>query len=236
MDCTSKLIRKLRQKKLSCARTKAESIVVNVLAPFALEELLSDLKNVNFISVMFDASNHGNIKVIPLLLRYFKPDGRIYVKLLQVKDFHVETSDIVTNYILDSLDQHDLRQKVVGLSADNTNTNFGGASRKGKCNVFTKLQSELPRELLGIGCSAHILNNCIKSACDRLPIDIESVLIKVYGYSKIHTVRAANLKHFCEESQVEYKKILGYCCTRWLSLMPAVERVLQMYEPLKAYF
>lgn len=30
--------------------------------------------------------------------------------------------------------------------------------------------------------------------------------------------------------------MLGYGKTRWLALMPALERVLKMYQPLKNYF
>lgn len=44
------------------------------------------------------------------------------------------------------------------------------------------------------------------------------------------------LKEFCEEAAVEYKRMLGYCETRWLALMPALERFLQLYAPFEAYF
>jgi hypothetical protein len=39
-----------------------------------------------------------------------------------------------------------------------------------------------------------------------------------------------------EEAEMQYKRMLGYSKTRWLSLSPAVERILQMYSPLKYYF
>ncbi|GLV61240.1 hypothetical protein CBL_21069, partial [Carabus blaptoides fortunei] len=34
----------------------------------------------------------------------------------------------------------------------------------------------------------------------------------------------------------DFSMILGYSQTRWLALLPAIERVLQMFLPLKAYF
>ena len=52
----------------------------------------------------------------------------------------------------------------------------------------------------------------------------------------IYTVRTSELKTFCDDVEVQYKKLLGYCKTRWLALLPAIERVLQMYLPLKSYF
>jgi hypothetical protein len=39
MDCTSSVIRRLHEEKFSCRRTKCESTVVNVLAPFAMQQL-----------------------------------------------------------------------------------------------------------------------------------------------------------------------------------------------------
>jgi len=44
VDCTSSIIRNLFSKKFRCARTKCESIVVNVFAPFALCEVINDLR------------------------------------------------------------------------------------------------------------------------------------------------------------------------------------------------
>lgn len=49
-------------------------------------------------------------------------------------------------------------------------------------------------------------------------------------------VREETFKQFCEAAGTEYQKLLGYSKTRWLALMPAVERVLQLFVPLKNYF
>lgn len=60
-----------------------------------------------------------------------------------------------------------------------TNTNFGGAKLKGTGNIFSKLQNKLGHKLIGIGCAAHILHNCIQNAVNKLPLlDIESVVVK----------------------------------------------------------
>lgn len=50
----------------------------------------------------------------------------------------------------------------------------------------------------------------------------------------MYTVRVEALKEFCTET--EYHQMLGYSKTRWLALMPALERVIKMYQPLKSYF
>jgi hypothetical protein len=46
MDCTSSVIRRLHEVKFSCGRTKCETIVVNVLAPFAMQQISEELESV----------------------------------------------------------------------------------------------------------------------------------------------------------------------------------------------
>jgi hypothetical protein len=91
-------------------------------------------------------------------------------------------------------------------TADNTNSNFGGVKRKWNENVFRKVQSDLYRPILGIGCSAHIVNNSVQTACDSLPLDIEVIVINIYKYFHIYAVRVMKLKEFCEFVETDYKK------------------------------
>lgn len=235
-DCTSKLVQKCFEAKYGCARTKTEAIVSNVLAPFAAEELENDLKSVNYVTLFTDSSNHQSTKVFPILVRYFKPDAGVYVKILELTNLNGETAEIVSNYLTETITKHKLDTKVVGLCADNTNSNFGGAARLGKSNVYRHLEKTLKRSLIGVGCAAHIMNNAVQSATDCLPIDVQSIVVKIYSYFHIYTVRVESLKEFCEFVQVEYHQLLGYCKTRWLALAPAVGRFLEMFAPLKSYF
>lgn len=235
-DCASKLIQSCFEQKFRCARTKTEAIVVNVLARTAIEELEVDLGKSHCITILTDASNHGNTKIFPVLVRYFIPYDGIQVKILDLQDQPGESSDIVVNYLIQVLRENNLSAKIVAFCGDNTNCNFGGAARRGVNNVYAKLKSSLEKPLIGIGCGAHIIHNAIKTAADGLPVDFECIIVKIYSFFYIYTVRVEALKEFCSETETEYQKLLGYSKTRWLALMPAIERVLKMYEPLKKYF
>jgi hypothetical protein len=63
MDCTSSVIRNLHVQKFSCDQTKCEAIVVNVLAPFAMQQILEELETVKYISVTVDTSNHKSLQL-----------------------------------------------------------------------------------------------------------------------------------------------------------------------------
>lgn len=64
-------------KKMSCGKSKAEAVVTNVLAPKAIEEVLTQLKNdvkpLPF-SLQTDASNKGNRKMFPLAVQFFNSE------------------------------------------------------------------------------------------------------------------------------------------------------------------
>jgi hypothetical protein len=47
MDCTSSVIRSHKEKS-SCGRTNCESVVVNVLAPFAMQQICEELESVTY--------------------------------------------------------------------------------------------------------------------------------------------------------------------------------------------
>lgn len=222
--------------KFTCARTKCEAIVTNVLCPYIMNQVKTELKDANFVTVFTDASNHKDVKLFPLMIRYFVPLAGVKVKILDMQSLPGETAQTICKFLVDALQRHGLTEKVVGFCADNANTNFGGLKRRGRNNVFAIMQDDLGRKLLGIGCAAHIVHNAIQTAGDCLPIDVEAVIMKIYYYFYIYTVRVQSFTEFCDFADVEYQRILGYGKTRWLSLMPAVERVLKLFPALKSYF
>lgn len=124
---------------------------------------------------------------------------------------------------------------MVGFCGDNCPTNFGSRDRHGENNVYYRLKQYMPL-LFGIGCCAHFSHNALKHACDCLPIDIECIVVKIYSYFYIHTVRVEALKVICELSELEYSQLLGYANTRFLALGPAIGSILKLFEPLKEYF
>lgn len=236
MDCTSGLIRAFYDKPFTCARTKCEAIVSKVIYPHVKDQLKSDLEQCKFVTVAFDASNQREIKLMPILVRYFSIENGISVKVVEVASLPGETANEVATYVTRTAESHGIKSKIIGISADNTNTNFGGSKRKGQKNVFQLMEKSLGIELFGIGCSSHIVHNGIKAAADLLPMDVEIVIGKLFQYFKNYTVRTEKLKEFCEFCDVEYHKINGYTSTRWLALLPAIERLLALFEPLKSFF
>lgn len=98
-------------------------------------------------------------------------------------------------------------EKLVAFGGDNCNTNLGGSERR-EMNVFCLLKED--KYIEGIGCLAHIINNCIQCTVDCLSIDVESILCKIFNYFSINTVRVETLKEFSEYVDIDYKVILSH--------------------------
>ena len=75
-------------KKYSCAGTKNEAIINNVLAPYTVEDVLAERKehDIRYVGVATDDSNHKAIKLFPIITQYFDWDkGSPQSKLIEVK-------------------------------------------------------------------------------------------------------------------------------------------------------
>lgn len=235
-DCASQLFKRcFGIDKFSCSRTKCTAIITHVFAPLSVDAVKNELNMVNHISVYTDASNHGAIKLFPVVVRYFVPFVGVRVRLLNVVSEAGETSDTIVNVVLNAVKSYGLENKIVAYCADNARVNFGGENRGGVNNVFYKLKSEFPH-LLGLGCTAHIVHNALKFACDSLPFDIECIVVKIYSHFYIYAVRTALLQEFCENIDIEYLKLLGYAKTRFLAMAPAIKRILDVFDGLTLYF
>ena len=243
MNCTAPLMRTLFidseiAKQLSCGKTKTEAIINGVLAPRALNGVKEALSKVPFVSLSTDASNHGHHKLFPLVTQYFDyENGGIQVKLLDLKETNNEKAENVTNLIEGVLEKHNLTEKLSAFVADNAPINFGGLNRRGANNVLSLLKKKVSPNVIGVGCPAHILHNCAQHGLDQFgTFDIDVVVFKLFKHFSVYTLKTAELKDFCEFVQVQYQPLLSHSKTRWLSLFPAIERILKLFPALKSYF
>lgn len=193
-DCATKIFKScFNMTKFSCSQHKCQAIYV--FARHAKEVLKEDLAKCNFVSIYTDASNHGNIRIFPVLVRYFHPLSGAHVKVLDITSTPGETSTIISELILSAAEKYGLKKKIVCFCADNARVNFGGDTRGGQNNVYFRFKESLQNpNLIGIGCAAHIEHNALKYACDVFEFDLECVVVKLYTHFYRNTVRVTALK------------------------------------------
>lgn len=239
-DCANKLLPQILPdsniaKKVCCGRTKSEAIVKEVLGHLAEKLVVDALKSTDngtvHFSVMTDTSNKGNRKMYPICVQYFSFDRGCQTKLLDFVECSFETSDAISNNILQTLEKFDLNiENVTAFSADNTNANFGIHR-----SAYTLLKEKKPN-LLKAGCLAHVLNNTFKFALNKLAFDVEGVVLKIFSHFQSSSLRREDLKEFIEYTELEWRELVKHVPTRWLSLGPAIERILKFFPALMSYF
>ena len=102
-------------------------------------------------------------------------------KLIEFTNKANETADTIAINVKDTLEKRMLLKKCEAFTGDNCNTMFGGLRRNEQGhNVFSKLKKILNQSVIGVGCSAHVLDNCIHHGTERMNIDIENNINKIY--------------------------------------------------------
>jgi hypothetical protein len=217
-------------KAMKCGRTKAEAIVVNVLAPFSVEKHLNELSDKKF-SVSYDASNKGNIKLFPLAIKYFNKEQGIDNFLLDFYDDANETSSGIYNRIKSILNENKLEtNNLVSYCADNVSVNYGKNN-----SVFQKFAENDNSFILKANCNCHIIRNAAKFGMKKLPFDIENLVLKINAHFSCSAKRLNYLKQYYETSD-DYGKLLKHVPIRWLSLFPAIDKLIENIEPIFKYF
>lgn len=205
----------------------------------AIDMLKDSLKIANFISIGVDTSNRGNLKMLPVVVRYFSSTEGVQNKMIDFFKMEQETGEEVSDKVKLVIETFDLRSKFIALGADNCVSNFGGVDRGGQLNVFTRLKNEFQdRELVGCGCCAHLIHKAIEKACHTFQsfYDIEAVVVKIFGYFKHITVRNTRLQRLFSEDGSDEIKLLGYANTRFLGFKDCISRIIDCFDVLKTFF
>ncbi|KAL4126210.1 hypothetical protein QTP88_010436 [Uroleucon formosanum] len=203
IDCDSKLSSVIFNdsqiaSKISLGITKASSLIYNVLAPASMEEIVEKLRLGVFYSISTDASNHGHIKLFPIIVRFYSPDNGISTCLLDFYEDPDEKAIDIYNNIKNRIKALDLDfTNVSAYSADNANVNFG------KNNSVYKLVSQDNANILPAGCSAHMIHNVIRYAMEKCEFDVENLVLKVYGQLSYYAQRVQTLKEHFADAEIE---------------------------------
>lgn len=239
MQCTSEIVRCVfDQKQFACSASKASAIVTGVLEPMILNQIQLELDKALFVCLSTDTSSRKEVTMYPIIARYFLPLEGIKTRLIDFSNLFSEKGKDIFDVLKSSWEKWNIREKISSFCADNCKTNFGNTDREGgKLNVFFRLKEALGDNLVGVGCTAHILHNAPEDAClNALPFDIQHILVLIYKQFYASTKQTEALKAFCDEVSVEYSKVKGCPSTRFLAKKSSIISVLKVYGPLMQYF
>ncbi len=152
-------------KKLHCGRTKAKMIVKNVLCPASIELCLNELNksSTKKFSISTDASNKGNIKQFPIVLKFFSKSFGAKEFIIDIIDDSKEDSLSLFNNLKQVLESNDLSiNNIVSYTVDNASINQGK-----KKSVFKNLIS-VNKNIVKANGNCHVIHNSAKFGCITL--------------------------------------------------------------------
>jgi hypothetical protein len=121
---------------------------------------------------------------------------------------------------------------VSAISADNASVNYGKHS-----SVFQNLKKVNDR-IIAANFPAHILHNATKKAVDKMAVDVEVLVVKIFNHfssSAKHTAALKSVLAFLDNGE-EYTELLRHMTMWWLMLRPAIVQVGQKWPAIKSYF
>lgn len=94
-----------------------------------------------------------------------------------------------------------------------------------KFHSVYKLLTKDNEEILPAQCPVHLVHKTAKKGCDLLSCDIEAFIMKVFGYFSVSSKRAEALNEIFDFVEMEGERLFRQMPTRWLSLLPAIEKM-----------
>lgn len=71
---------------------------------------------------------------------------------------------------------------------------------------------------------------------NKLEVDVESLILKISSHFSKSAKRRANLQLQFQANEMQWEEIVKHVATRFLSLGPAVERIIKIWPALKSHF
>jgi len=108
----------------------------------------------------------------------------------------------------------------------------------GNVNSVTKRFRAVNPNIVHIECICHSIQLCSSHALKVMPRNVEFLLSETYKWFSQSTIRQHKYRdiYSCINVGEEPLKILKMSDTRWLSISPCVQRILDQYDELKLHF
>ncbi|KAL8593255.1 hypothetical protein ACOMHN_009909 [Nucella lapillus] len=210
-----------------CARTKTTSLLQTCSSTHQ-DALAEQMKNGPFI-IGTDGSQEGTEKFYPIVLRTLTPAGTITTELLANPTCDESaTGENIFGLLDRCLGRYDIPWKnCVALMCDNANVMTG--RNKGVISYVLRKNSEVHLA----GCVCHLLHISLKKGMKAFSkFDIDDILRQLHWYITKSTNRHQRLKAHQEACGVPAHAIVAHVPTRWLTMGPALLRILEQWEPL----
>ncbi|XP_026119257.1 protein NLRC3-like [Carassius auratus] len=218
-------------------RTKCTEMINGVLAPYFLKKLVADVGDQRFSLLLDESTDISVSKYLGVVIRYFSDTKQTIVStFLGLVELEGGDARSIARAVVAFLEKCGLKkEKLLGIGTDNASVMTGINNGVHK---FLKEEYGL-KDLILIRCVCHSLQLAVSHASnDTIPRSVEYLVRETYNWFSVSPKRREAYKAIyetinCGEKPLQITKV---CATRWLSIEPAVSRILDQWEELRLHF
>ena len=215
----------------SLNRFKAPEIIKSEIEPFFTNQIREKLKN-NFFSLIIDeATDISKKKFMAVMVQYVDDVYGTVCKLLALKECSQDaTSESLYSIIQTEILNQELSHNLIALVSDGAKVMNGAHN-----SLLQKIKTSHPY-IWCLYCICHCLHLTASKASEQFPEFVLEFVSKAYQLFSYSPKRIATFANIQEKMNFKVKKILRAGKTRWLSLEAAIKRLLDLWDPLEAYY
>ena len=221
----------------SMSRSKVSYLISDGLGRHFHNKLCEKLKNDdNPFSVQFDETGTvQNNKQCDVLVRtWCEEKGEVITRYLKSLMFgHAKGNDVAKGLLESVSEDGGLplnRFLCIGSDGPNVNKTIWN-------NLNESLKEKgLPGLLDFKPCTIHIVHNAFKYGLQTYGQDAEQLTLDIFYWFRAHPCRKEDFFDTQMGLGLDEELFLRHVQCRWLTLLPALQRILKQWEPLKQYF
>lgn len=219
--------------------SKVSYLVSEGLGPYFHKVIVEDIKTSNSkYTMQYDETTNKQIaKQLDIKVRYWSNSAdEVSVKHLQTYLMGHATGKQISDKLLSSVSSNGLPlSKLVMLGSDGPNVS------KTVWNIVNEKVMETERPggigLVNVGtCNLHVVNKAFGKGLTTCFNNIPELVIDVYHWFKLSAVRKEEFLAIQEEFGLPTHAFLKHVECRWLTLLPAIERIDEQWKALCHYF
>ncbi|XP_060125518.1 uncharacterized protein LOC118081198 [Zootoca vivipara] len=216
----------------SAGRTKTAQIIKGAIAAELDDELAKACQSQPF-SLMCDESNNRKAgKEFVIMARlYDEANLQVVTRFLEMSICDVANAENLYEKLSEALRKRGIPwENLIAFNSDNASV------MKGKHDsVISRLKTSQPH-VQDLGCICYLVQLATGCAIRAAQVPVEDILVRIYTHFDKSAKRCEISKDFVDFTDSDHLELLRDCSTRWLSLLTCIQRVLNQWDALKAYF
>ena len=221
----------------SMSRTKLSYAIGHGIGPVFKEELISDVRaSQSPFSLQYDETTQCQVKKqMELHIRYWSPvHNEVWIRYYSSEFFGHAEGATVANAIVSAFKNDNVPvPQLLTLGNDGPNVNK---------TIWRELEQKIRRAnpdfqgFVDLGtCNIHIVYNSFGKGLDKYGKDAEQLLIDLHSLFKYSAARRQDYKNLQLNLDLELKLFIEHSSLRWLSIGPAVRRILEQWQAIEQF-